>query len=210
MDTKRPAAISRRVALAGLGATGLGLALSTMTVGSIAQEVTPPGGSGIAVGEMAPGVTRELFAGVPSARAEGHTLYQARFTFQPGAEIFPHSHPGSVLLAVSSGAFGWTLVSGVAHVLRGAAAGATDPPEDLTEPGTDVILDPGDAIFYEDDVVHTARGAGSGPAIVLGTFLLTAGEPSAMLAGTEVNESDSSTTGGGGVNTGSPNVYETP
>jgi quercetin dioxygenase-like cupin family protein len=127
--------------------------------------------------EMAPGITRELFAAIPPARAEGHTLYQARFTFNPGAEIMPHGHPGSVLLCVSSGTFGWTLVEGVAHVVRGAASGEAVPTEDVSASGTDIILEPGDAIYYEDDVVHTARGAGDEPAIVLGSLLLTTGEP---------------------------------
>jgi hypothetical protein len=74
------------------------------------------------------------------------------------------------------------LVEGTAHVARGAAAGATGPTEDLTEPGTDVILEPGDAIFYEDDVVHTARGAGEEEAVVFGTLVLTSGEPLLMPA----------------------------
>ena len=182
MDATQHSVVSRRVALAGLGAGSIGLGLFGRASGVLAQEATPPPVTGIAVGEMAPGVTRELFAGVPTARAEGHTLYQARFTFQPGAEIFPHSHPGSVLLCVSSGDFGWTLVAGEAHVLRGAAAGATGPTEDLTTPGDDVVLAPGDAIYYEDDVIHTARGAGEEPAVVLGTLLLTAGEPLLMPA----------------------------
>ena len=81
------------------------------------------------------------------------------------AEIFPHSHPGTVVLGVASGTLGWTLLEGT-HVVRGAAAGATSPAEDLTEPGTEVVLEPGDAIFYEDDVVHTARGAGDEETVV--------------------------------------------
>ena len=46
-----------------------------------------------------------------------------------------------------------------------------------------MILKPGDAIYYEDDVVHTARGAGDAPAVVLGTFVLTTGQPLLMPAG---------------------------
>ena len=72
-------------------------------------------------------------------------------------------------------------MAGTARVLRGAAGGATGPAEELT-PGAEVILDPGDAIFYEDDVVHTARGAGEEPAVVMGTLLLTTGEPLLMPA----------------------------
>jgi quercetin dioxygenase-like cupin family protein len=140
-----------------------------------AQEATPPAGV-----ELAPGVYAEVLAGVSSNRAEGQTLYGARFTFEPGQAIFPHSHPGTTLLVVDSGRFGWTLVQGTAYVIRGAASGATAPTETLSEAGDDVTLEPGDAIYYEDDVVHTARGAGDEPAIVLGTLLLTSGEPLLM------------------------------
>ena len=146
-----------------------------------AQDATPAAGP-ISVIELAPGVTAEVLAAAPSVRAPGQTAYVVRFTFQPGGEIFPHSHPGTTVLGVASGSLGWTLLEGTAHVVRGAASGATGPTEELTEPGAEVILEPGDAIFYEDDVVHTARGAGSEEAVVLGTLLLTAGEPLLMPA----------------------------
>ncbi len=149
--------------------------------GLAAQEATPAAGA-ITVIELAPGVTAEVFAGAPSNRAPSQTVYLARFVFQPGAEIFPHNHPGTVVLGVASGSFGWTLVQGTAHIVRGAAAGATGPVEDVTEPGTEVILGPGDAIFYEDDVVHTARGAGDEEALVFGTLVLTSGEALLMPA----------------------------
>lgn len=156
------------------------LLLSGVLISSRAAQESTPAPSGITVVELAPGVTAEVFAGAPSDRAPDQTVYLARFVFQPGAEIFPHSHPGSVVLGVASGSFGWTLVEGTAHVVRGAAAGATGPTEDITEPGTEVILEPGDAIFYEDDVVHTARGAGDEEALVFGTLVLTSGEPLLM------------------------------
>lgn len=148
-----------------------------------AQEATPAAtpAAPFAAIELAPGVTAEVFGAAPSARAEGQTVYLARFVFQPGAEIFPHSHPGTTLLGVESGEFGWTLGQGTAHVVRGAGAGGTAV-EDLTEPGTDVVLVPGDAITYEEDVVHTARGAGQEPTVVLGTFVLEAGQPLLMPA----------------------------
>jgi quercetin dioxygenase-like cupin family protein len=145
-----------------------------------AQQATP---GPIAVTQLAPGVTAEVFAAAPSQRASGQTVYLARFTFQSGAAIFPHSHPGTTVLGVASGELGWTLVKGTAHVARGAAAGASGPTEDLTKPGDDVILKPGDAIYYEDDVVHTARGAGDQPAVVLGTLVLTTGQPLLMPTG---------------------------
>jgi quercetin dioxygenase-like cupin family protein len=145
-----------------------------------AQEGTPT--PAVTVTELAPGVTAEVFSGVPSDRGPGQTLYTARFVFQPGAEIFPHSHPGTTSLTVDSGEFGWTLIQGTAHVVRGAGSGGTQV-EDITEPNKEVILNPGDNIYYEDDVVHTARGAGSDPAIVYGSLLLTSGQPLLMPAG---------------------------
>jgi hypothetical protein len=52
----------------------------------------------------------------------------------------------------------------------------------LTEPGTDVVLEPGDEIYYESDVIHTARGAGDTEAVVLGTLVLETGAPLLMPA----------------------------
>ena len=164
------------IALIGLFAPGL-----------TAQESTPSAGGPVASIELNPGFIAQILAGVPSDRAPGQTVYLARFIVQPDAEIFPHSHPGSTVLGVESGSLGWTLVEGTAHVVRGAAAGATGPAEDLTEPGKEVILEQGDAIFYEDDVVHTARGAGDEVAVVLGTFVLTTSEPLLMPAGMDMS-----------------------
>ena len=160
----------------------VGVSFSAHAAAQTEDATVPADPSAIAVVDLAPGVTAEVFSGVPSARAPEQTLYLARFVFRPGGEIFPHSHPGTVSLGVAEGRFGWTLVAGTARVLRGAAGGATGPAEELTTPGAEVILEPGDAIFYEDDVVHTARGAGEEPAVVMGTLLLTTGEPLLMPA----------------------------
>src|SRR5262245_38594308 len=159
-----PDALSRRGALLLGGAAGLAAALQLHAASpAAARQATPA--AALSVIELAPGVTAEIFAAAPSARAEGQTVYLARFVFQPGAEIFPHSHPGTTILGVDSGTFGWTLLQGTAHVVHGAGSGGTAV-EDITAPNTEVILNPGDAIFYEDDVVHTARGAGDTPAVV--------------------------------------------
>jgi quercetin dioxygenase-like cupin family protein len=170
-------AISRRGALQEMGMIGAAAAFFAVPRVAHAQESSPVPGGAIAVMELAPGVTAEVFAGAPSARAAGQTVYLARFVFQPGAEIFPHSHPGTTILGVAEGSFGWTLLQGTAHMTRAAASGTPTGTEDLTEPNADVVLEPGDAIHYEDDVVHTARGAGDTAAIVLGTLVLTSGEP---------------------------------
>jgi quercetin dioxygenase-like cupin family protein len=141
-----------------------------------AQDAATPAVSQV---ELAPGFVAEVFAGAPSERAPGQTVYIARFTIQPGSSIFPHGHPGTTVLSVDTGSFGWTLLEGTAHVVRGAGSGGTAI-EDITEPDTEVILEPGDAIYYEDDVIHTARNAGDDVAVVLGTLVLEAGQPLLM------------------------------
>jgi quercetin dioxygenase-like cupin family protein len=147
----------------------------------VAQDATAT--PAIAVNELAPGVTAEVLGAIPSNRAPGQTVYTARFVFEPGAAIFPHSHPGTASLTVYSGTLGWTLLQGKAYVIRGAAAGNAEISETLTEPNQDVVLNPGDNIYYEDDVVHTARGAGDEPTVVYGTLVLTTGAPLLMPAG---------------------------
>jgi len=146
-----------------------------------AQEGTPT--PPIATTELTPGFTAQVLGAVPSDRALGQTVYTARFDIQPGASIFPHSHPGTTSLTVYSGTFGWTLIKGTAHVIRGAAAGATGPVEDITQANQEVILNPGDLIYYEDDVTHTARNPGDTPTVVLGTLVLTTGQPLLMPVG---------------------------
>jgi quercetin dioxygenase-like cupin family protein len=158
-----------------------GLVIVGASPAACGQEAALAAGP-ISVATLAPGVTAEVLAAAPSAVAPGQTVYVARFVFQPGAAIFPHNHPGTTVLGVVSGSFGWTLKAGAAHVIRGAGAGATGPIEDLTEPGADVVLNAGDAIFYETDVVHTARGAGDTEAVVLGSLVLKAGAPLLMPA----------------------------
>ena len=71
------------------------------------------------------------------------------------------------------------MLEGTAHVVRGAAAGNTEV-EDITEPGIEVLLEVGDAIYYEEDVVHTARGAGDAETVVWASGVFTAGEPILM------------------------------
>ena len=167
-------------AIVALGAVMIASASSV-----IAQDSTPPAGPFAAM-ELAPGVTAEVLGASPSDGAPGQTVYLARFVFQPDAEIFPHGHPGTTVLVVVSGSFGWTLNEGTAHVLRGAGSGATGPIEEITVPGTEVILEPGDEIFYERDVIHTARGAGETEAVVMGTLVLDTGAPLLMPAGMDM------------------------
>src|SRR5215210_2167475 len=136
MTNSRRTQMQRRTFLAANAAaiTLAGTTVAGWSPQARAQEATPASDA-IALNELAPGVTAEIFAGAPSIVAPGQTVYLARFVFAPGAEIFPHSHPGTTVLGVASGTFGWTLVEGTAHVVRGAAGASPSPAEDLTEAG---------------------------------------------------------------------------
>lgn len=179
MNTSHPmeTTLSRRKSLIAAGAFALGASLAHTPVRARAwQEATPVVEGGV---ELAPGVWAEVFVGTASDRAPGQTVYLGRFTFFPGSELFSHSHPGTTIVSVDSGVLGWTLGEGTVHVIRGAATGGTTV-EDVTDVDVEVMLNPGDALFYEDNVIHTARCAGEEAAIIYGTLVLTEGEPLLM------------------------------
>jgi len=83
-----------------------------------------------------------------------------------------HMHPGTTAGTVESGTFVWTLLAGTVRVTRLGSA-----PEQVTEPGTELILEPGDSLFYNADVVHTAGSVGDEPASVLVTALFETDQP---------------------------------
>jgi len=163
-------------------------ALSLLTSRTVAQDVTPAAtpaaAPNLTVGSLAPiGETFEAIPGVhlqflnegQPAAASGHTLVMYRAIFD-GGELPSHIHPGTTVLSVESGTLSWTLQAGTATVIRPGAA-----PEQVTEPGTEVILYPGEGMWYNDDVVHTARSAEALPASVLVSALLETGQPAITL-----------------------------
>jgi quercetin dioxygenase-like cupin family protein len=153
------------------------------TIGGLrtsAQEATPAAGPNLTVGHLAPiGVPFEPLPGVeltflnegqPTA-APGQSLIVYRIIFH-GGEAPSHIHPGTTVGTVESGTFAWTLLAGTVWVTRLGAA-----PEQVTEPGTELILQPGESLFYNADVVHTAGAAGDEPASVLVAALFEVGQP---------------------------------
>jgi quercetin dioxygenase-like cupin family protein len=158
--------------LAGLGAASLGLALvGAGSRASTQQDMTmPPGSTGI--------TPQPLGGGMPSV-APGYAMGLVRLTFGPGATLNTHTHPGASILFIESGTLTYTLVEGTATVTRAPSGPATPgaaPAAEPVPPG-DIVLNTGDSLFEDADVVHTARNDGDVPAAVLIANLLTAGEP---------------------------------
>jgi hypothetical protein len=150
----------------------------------VTPAATPAAAPNITVGSLAPiGETFELLPGVhlqflnesKPAAAPNHTLVMYRVIFD-GGELPSHTHPGSTALTVEDGTLSWTLQAGTATIIRPGAA-----PEQVTEPGTEVILYSGESMWYNNDVVHSAKSAEALPASVLVASLLETGQPAFAL-----------------------------
>ena len=159
--------------------------LGLTTIGGMhtaAQEATPAAEQPNAVvGQLAPlGVPFEALPGVAvtfinegePAAASGQRLVLYRIIIHDGVEVPSHTHPGTTNLTVESGTLSWTLLAGTVQVTRPGVA-----PEQVTAPGTEIVVDPGQSLFYNADVVHVARAVAAVPASVLIAGLFETGQP---------------------------------
>jgi quercetin dioxygenase-like cupin family protein len=127
----------------------------------------PPGSTGI--------TPQPLGGGLPSI-APGYAMGLVRLTYAPGGTLNSHTHPGASILYVESGTLTYTLIAGTATVTRAAPDAAT-PAVTESLPTGEIVLNVGDSLFEDADVIHTARNDRTEPAVVLIANLLTAGEP---------------------------------
>jgi quercetin dioxygenase-like cupin family protein len=145
-----------------------------------AQDATPP--------PLRQGISLTILGnGLPSA-APDHVLYLIRGMFEPGGWIAPHYHPGAQIFYVDQGTIGFTVYKGPLRLVRaGTATPTADPGSagEMVPPGTEVLLQPGDWLYYEADVVESARNAGDVPAVFLLSTLYQAGQPLAIFTNPE-------------------------
>jgi hypothetical protein len=102
-------------------------------------------------------------------------LILRRTTIAPGGGLPPHSHPGSLLLVVDAGTWGYTALGGTIQLTRAAVDG-TPTPAEAVPMGTEVILTKGDALFVEDPQ-DEIRNAGEEDVVLLIAGLTPVGEP---------------------------------
>jgi quercetin dioxygenase-like cupin family protein len=149
------------------------LSLSLCSVCVVAQTGTPAP-SGIT------GVKVETLGRGASMAAPGYALQLIQLTFAPGGRIAMHSHPGDAVFYVESGTISWTTGSGTPLLTRAgtgtSVAGSPVPAEPLTA-GAEVLLQTGDAVFYDQEATHDVRNTGSEPAVVLYSALRAADQP---------------------------------
>lgn len=120
------------------------------------------------------GVTIEPLGSIVPSAATDDALSVIRLSFEPGAEIPAHHHPGAVVLRVEEGAFGTTFVAGEGQITRASADGT--PTTEALATGDGVVLQVGDVLTYEG-AVHTMRNAGDEPLVLLASVLLAADQP---------------------------------
>jgi quercetin dioxygenase-like cupin family protein len=127
----------------------------------------PPGSTGI--------TPQPMGSGLPAA-APGLAMGLVRLTYDPGATLNTHTHPGASILYIESGTLTYTLIEGTATVTRASTDTGTPPTTEPLAAGV-IELNAGDSLFEDADVIHTAINAGEEPAVVTIANLLTAGEP---------------------------------
>lgn len=141
----------------------------------LAQDATPPPGQ---PHQHAFGLTlTDLGKGQPTG-APGQEIHLMRVVQEPGGYIDPHRHPGAQVFYIEQGTVGFSVYSGQAWLAR--AANGPDAEGALVPNGTEVILKPGDWLYYSQDVVESARNVGDDKAVVMIAALYYTGFPMTM------------------------------
>lgn len=150
------------------------VAISVMTAGS-ASLAAPPAPQPVTL-PCATDMSVQILGSTEPAAAEGQALVLVRAFFGPGGGIGPHTHPGTLVISVESGAFGFTLAeAGEMSVMRAVTAGTPAVTEPLAV-GQEVVLSPGDWVV-ETGMIHSARTVGDEPVQVVFSGLVAAGQP---------------------------------
>jgi quercetin dioxygenase-like cupin family protein len=127
-------------------------------------------------GSSEPVVERVILVQTEPAQAPGSTLYLYRVEVPPGAQIAPHTHPGTQEAHIERGVLTYTLISGSADVITPAADGTEPEVKTVTGPKT-VKLRTGMGVVENPDLVHEAENKGKKPVVILLSALLTTGAP---------------------------------
>lgn len=160
--------ITHVIATLTLVATGV---LSTTTAGLAA----PPEPQPVTL-SCATDMRVQMLGNTQPTGAEDRSLVLVRAFFGPEGGIGPHTHPGTLVISVESGAFGFTPVhEGEMTVMRSGEAGTPVAAEPMVV-GQETVLHPGDWVV-ETGMVHSARAVGGEPVEVVFSGLVTAGEP---------------------------------
>ncbi len=102
-----------------------------------AQEASPTSIASV-------GVSAVLMGSTETDGAPGYTMYLQELTFEPGANIPRHTHSGTVLVWVDTGALTFTVYAGELVVTRAPVGDAAGVVETFGA-GEVAVLEPGDS-----------------------------------------------------------------
>ena len=119
------------------------------------------------------GVTVEGLGAVQPAVAPGQNLELVRLTFEPGASLAMHHHPGPFIISVVSGEFTTSFAQSTATIKR---VGSTEP--EAVSSGEEYVLNAGDTVAYDADTTgHVMQNNGAEPLVLMASVLFETGQP---------------------------------
>jgi quercetin dioxygenase-like cupin family protein len=123
------------------------------------------------------GVTVEPIGQAMPAEAPGQALVVLRITIAPGGGFEPHTHPGTLVVAIESGKFGLTQLDAMPmSIMRAASNGTPAATEQLTA-GATAVLNPGDWFVEPKGMLHKMTNAGNTPTVVLVSGVVDPSQP---------------------------------
>lgn len=165
--------LSRRSALAHIGAGGLGLVLAARALPAAAQESTPAD-----TGGLPPGVSLvELPQITPFALPEEPGAVRVFWlVLEPNAAIPTHPHPFSEFAVMESGTAMFLTAEGpAAQVIRGGEAGP-EATSEVGEPGVELTAVTGDVAIFPSGNVSDTRAGHEGATMIILEIVTAAGE----------------------------------
>ena len=135
--------------------TAIAFVVTGTTQHSLAGAATPQATDTTAI-------AKEILGQGASAVAPDRVLLLQRRTFAPGSDSGAHPAPGPTVLFVDSGTVEFAVDKGAALLTR---RGATE--QEPVAAGDEVDLEQGDAVFYDEGVVHDVVNAYDDPAVTL-------------------------------------------
>jgi quercetin dioxygenase-like cupin family protein len=169
--------VSRRTTLRGIGAGGLAALVLAggLDRSADAQSATPTPSP-----TYAPGVYAEILGHKVALAASGYNLQLTRITFDPGAGVPPHTHPGDTVTYQLYGSHVYTVIAGSALIVRAGTAPASGPEGEAMTVGQPYTIMPGDVLLFDANTAHTAHNPGTLPAVLMEAQMRAVGEPMTM------------------------------
>jgi len=122
-------------------------------------------------------VTVERLGQAMPPDAAGKALVTLRVTIAPGGSIQAHTHPGTLVVSIESGAFEYTMLDDADLSVMRAQEGGGEAVSEPVAMGVPVILHPGDWFPDPEGMVHSASNPGEEPTVALVSGLVDPSQP---------------------------------